>query len=89
MFSGMFGLAGISKIVDIKSLILIVATVALLVGTYQAGKMAGQASSTNRENIRIIDTTRSISEGLNEFQRVNPNRDAAISLDRLRLRQSQ
>jgi hypothetical protein len=89
MFSGLFALGGISKIVDIKSLILIVVTVGLLVGSYSMGYRAGQAESTNRENIRIIDTTRSISEGLNDFQRANPDRDAAVSLERLRLRQSQ
>lgn len=87
MFSGLFSLGGLSKIVDIKSFLIIALSVGLLVSSYYGGYLAGKATSTNRENIRIIQTTRDISEGRNEFQRANPDRDAATSLERLRQRQ--
>lgn len=86
LFGGMF--SPVTKLIDFKSLIIIGLSVALLVSSYQAGKMAGKTDATNRENIRIINTTRDISEGINEFQRSNPDRDATISLERLRLRQT-
>lgn len=71
----------------VRYLLVVLVVLAAGLGVYQWGRSVEKANQAEKTLQEIDQTNSLVQEGLNEFRKANPSRDALISIDRLRRRQ--